>query len=171
MNTGSIEKGVRRYKQVYIIDLSDISVGSLIARPLVREMTTAIMGAANTYCPETMWKCFVVNAPFIFRSVYSMLSPFIHPVTKEKIKILGGPSKYIPEMAANGIPKSAIPKFLGGDCKQPASRPSFRIPDRRRPACPRSHQATQRALKHEEEEEEPSTTPHIQPRRYLRRFF
>ena len=46
---------------------------------------------------------------------YSIISPFIHPVTKEKIKILGGPSKYLPEMLKEGIPKSAVPKFLGGD--------------------------------------------------------
>lgn len=108
------ERGPRRYKQVYIIDLADVSLGTLMTRPKVREMTTAIMSAANTFFPETMWKCFIINAPFIFRSVYSMVSPFIHPVTKEKIKILSGPSKYLPEMQAAGIELSAIPTQFKG---------------------------------------------------------
>ena len=109
-------RGPRRYKQVYIIDLSQLSLSSLMARSSVRTMTTAIVSGANNFYPECLWKMFIVNAPFIFRSVYSMLSPFIHPVTKEKINILGGPSKYLPEMAKAGIPKSAVPKSLGGDC-------------------------------------------------------
>ena len=33
---------------------------------------------------------FIINAPFVFRSAYSIASPFIHPVTKEKIKARGG---------------------------------------------------------------------------------
>jgi hypothetical protein len=43
-------------------------------------------------------------------------------VTKEKIKILGGPSKYLPEMEANGVPRSQIPKFLGAK-PRPRTRP------------------------------------------------
>ncbi|KAJ1459831.1 CRAL-TRIO domain-containing protein [Pelagophyceae sp. CCMP2097] len=112
---GSDARGARRYKQVFIIDLGAISLTTLLTKSAVREMTTAIVSAANGFWPETMWKCFIVNAPFIFRSAYTVISPFIHPVTKEKIKILGGPSKYLPEMEANGIPRSQIPKFLGGD--------------------------------------------------------
>ena len=33
---------------------------------------------------------FIINAPFVFRSAYSIASPFIHPVTKEKIKAREG---------------------------------------------------------------------------------
>ena len=109
-------RGAQRYKQVFIIDLSQLSLSSLMARGAVRTMTTEIVKGANAYYPETLWKLFIVNAPFIFRSVYSIISPFIHPVTKEKIKILGSSSKYLPEMAKDGIPKSAVPKSLGGDC-------------------------------------------------------
>ncbi|KAJ8600485.1 hypothetical protein CTAYLR_004478 [Chrysophaeum taylorii] len=110
----SKERGPRRYKQVYVIDLAEVSLGTLMTRPKVREMTIAIMGAANAFFPETMWKCFVLNAPFVFRSVWTIISPFIHPVTKEKIKILGGPSKYLPEMEAAGIDLDAIPEIFNG---------------------------------------------------------
>ena len=112
----SEKRGPRRYKQVYIIDLSQCSLSSLMARTSVRTMTTAIITGANNFYPECLYKMFIVNAPFIFRSVYTIISPFIHPVTKEKINILGGPSKYLPEMAKAGVPKAAVPKTLGGDC-------------------------------------------------------
>mmetsp|Transcript_12141 Transcript_12141/g.16429 ORF Transcript_12141/g.16429 Transcript_12141/m.16429 type:complete len:306 (+) Transcript_12141:39-956(+) len=113
----SIKRGTKRYKQVYIIDLAEVSLGQLMTRSDVRAMTKAIMGAANGFFPETMWKAFIINAPFIFRSVYTMVSPFIHPVTKEKIKILSGPSKYLPEMKANGIPLDQVPENFGGKFK------------------------------------------------------
>lgn len=61
---------------------------------------------------------FVVNAPFVFRSVYSIISPFIHPVTKQKIKILGGPAKYLEEMRRDGIPPEAVPESLGGAARE-----------------------------------------------------
>eukprot|EP00630_Chrysocystis_fragilis_P004453 CAMPEP_0197394796 /NCGR_PEP_ID=MMETSP1165-20131217/6117_1 /TAXON_ID=284809 /ORGANISM="Chrysocystis fragilis, Strain CCMP3189" /LENGTH=293 /DNA_ID=CAMNT_0042920533 /DNA_START=18 /DNA_END=899 /DNA_ORIENTATION=- len=108
------ERGPRRYKQVYIIDCGEVSLGTLMTRPKVREMTFALLGSANAFFPETMWKCFIVNAPFVFRSVYAMVSPFIHPVTKEKIKILSGPSKFLPEMQHAGIELEAIPEQFHG---------------------------------------------------------
>ena len=43
LQTQSCEaRGARRYKQVYILDLSEISLGSLLTRSAVREMTKAI---------------------------------------------------------------------------------------------------------------------------------
>ena len=55
-----------------------------------------------------------MNAPFIFRSAYKVISPLIHPVTRDKIKILGGKSAYLPEMKKAGIPLSAVPESMGG---------------------------------------------------------
>ena len=101
-----------RYKQVYILDLSEISLGSLITSSKVREMTKAIVGGANDFFPETLWKLFIVNAPFVFRSAYSVVSPVIHPTTKEKIKILG--SSFLDELERNGVPLVAVPRRLGG---------------------------------------------------------
>lgn len=109
------DRGTKRYKQVYILDFSEVSLGSIMTNASVRAMTKAIIGSANGYFPECIWKIFIINAPFIFRSVYAIVSPFIHPVTKEKIKILAGPAKYLPEMEHNGVPKSQLPKALGGD--------------------------------------------------------
>jgi len=108
------QRGPRRYKQVYIIDLSELSVSSM-RHSKVRDMAKAIVTGAGAMFPETAWKLFLVNAPFIFRSAYAIISPLIHPVTKQKIKILSGPSAYLPEMKKAGIPMSSIPKKMGGE--------------------------------------------------------
>ncbi|KAH8056524.1 hypothetical protein JL722_7360 [Aureococcus anophagefferens] len=111
-------RGPQRYKQVYIVDLGAVSLTSLMSRGSVRAMTAAIITGANAYYPETLWKMFLVNAPWSVRSVYAMISPMIHEVTKAKIKILGGPSKYLPELEKNGVPRAAVPKSLGGGCDE-----------------------------------------------------
>ena len=58
-----------------------------------------------------------MNAPFVFKTAYKVIKPFIHPVTRDKIKILGGKSAYLPAMQKAGIPLSAIPVSLGGTCE------------------------------------------------------
>ena len=106
-------RGPRRYKNVYVMDLSKLSTTSLSSSK-VRDMAKAIVTGAGSFFPETAWKLFIVNAPFIFRSAYAVIKPLIHPVTRDKIKILGGKSAYLPEMKKAGIPLSAVPESMGG---------------------------------------------------------
>ena len=76
-------------------------------------ISTQVTGAGSFF-PETAWKLFIVTAPFVFKTAYKVIKPFIHPVTRDKIKILGGKSSYLPEMKKAGIPLSAIPVSMGG---------------------------------------------------------
>ena len=96
-----------------VMDLSKLSTMSM-KNSKVRDMAKAIVTGAGSFFPETAWKLFIVNAPFIFRSVYAVIKPLIHPVTRDKIKILGGKSAYLPEMKKAGIPLSSIPVSMGG---------------------------------------------------------
>ena len=96
-----------------VMDLSKLSTMSMSSSS-VRDMAKAIVTGAGSFFPETAWKLFIVNAPFIFRSAYAVIKPLIHPVTRDKIKILGGKSAYLPEMKKAGIPLSAIPASMGG---------------------------------------------------------
>ena len=99
-----------------VMDLSKLSTMSMSSSS-VRDMAKAIVTGAGSFFPETAWKLFIVNAPFIFRSAYKVISPLIHPVTRDKIKILGGKSAYLPAMQKAGIPLSAVPQSLGGTCE------------------------------------------------------
>ena len=106
-------RGPRRYKNIYVMDLSKLSTMSMSSSS-VRDMAKAIVTGAGSFFPETAWKLFIVNAPFVFKTAYKVIKPFIHPVTRDKIKILGGKSSYLPEMKKAGIPLSAIPESMGG---------------------------------------------------------
>ena len=99
-----------------VMDLSKLSTMSMSSSS-VRDMAKAIVTGAGSFFPETAWKLFIVNAPFIFRSAYKVISPLIHPVTRDKIKILGGKSAYLPAMQKAGIPLSALPQSMGGTCE------------------------------------------------------
>lgn len=111
----STQLGLTRYKQVYVLDVAPLAFGPLIRRGDVRKLTGEIMGLGSAYYPEGMWKIFIINTPLIFRTVYAIVSPMINAVTREKIKILGPPSKYLKEMEKNGIPLNSVPKIVGGN--------------------------------------------------------
>ncbi|SJX61471.1 probable SEC14-phosphatidylinositol(PI)/phosphatidylcholine(PC) transfer protein [Sporisorium reilianum f. sp. reilianum] len=68
------------------------------------------------YYPETMGKFYIINAPYIFTTVWSVIKGWLDPVTVEKIKILG--HKYQDELL-HQIPAENLPKELGGTCSCP----------------------------------------------------
>lgn len=64
--------------------------------------------------PETMGKFFVINAPWGFSTIWSVIKGWLDPVTQEKIKILG--SNYQKELL-EAIDADALPSDIGGTCK------------------------------------------------------
>lgn len=68
------------------------------------------------YYPETMGKFYIINSPYIFTTVWSVIKGWLDPVTVEKIKILGsGFEKELMEQ----IPPENLPHTLGGKCDCP----------------------------------------------------
>jgi hypothetical protein len=66
--------------------------------------------SADNY-PETVQKVFVINAPWVFNSVFSMIKMLLPATTIAKIDIVG--SYYTSVLDAN-IGTSRLPDFLGG---------------------------------------------------------
>ncbi|THW83048.1 hypothetical protein D6D15_09848 [Aureobasidium pullulans] len=73
-------------------------------------------GISQNYYPERMGKLYIINAPWGFSSVFSMVKKFLDPVTVAKIHVLGG--GYTKELLAQ-IPKDNLPKQFGGSCSCP----------------------------------------------------
>ncbi len=83
------------------------------------KVSTYVQQASNIgqhYYPETMGKFYIINAPYIFTTVWSVIKGWLDPVTVEKIKILG--HKYQDELLQQ-IPAENLPEALGGKCNCP----------------------------------------------------
>lgn len=80
------------------------------------KVSTYVQQASNIgqhYYPETMGKFYIINSPYIFTTVWSVIKGWLDPVTVEKIKILG--HKYQDELLQQ-IPAENLPRSLGGTC-------------------------------------------------------
>jgi len=78
----------------------------------VKDQIRAIFHVAEYYYPETLWKMFLINAPWVFRSIWMVIQPLIHEKTRVKIKLMGG--NYIEEMKEHGVDPDQLPVSIGG---------------------------------------------------------
>jgi hypothetical protein len=65
-----------------------------------REISNTIMNnmimtsqVGTHFYPETMWKIYLVNTPMLFRAVWTVVKPWLHPITAAKVIFLFLPSK------------------------------------------------------------------------------
>lgn len=63
--------------------------------------------------PRGRHKTYIVNAPFIFKAAWGIVSKWIDPNTVAKFSILGGEKDYMPKLL-EVLDKDDIPRFLGG---------------------------------------------------------
>jgi len=75
----------------------------------------------GTICPlqlvlTVIGKFYLINAPWGFATVWSVIKRWLDPVTVEKISILG--SSYQAELLKQ-IPKENLPSKFGGECRCP----------------------------------------------------
>ena len=66
---------------------------------------------ANSY-PERLGACFIINAPTIFAGSFKIISSWLDPKTREKVKLLGGPAAWRPKVAEMMDPKQARARDL-----------------------------------------------------------
>ena len=68
---------------------------------------------SQNYYPERLGKLYLINAPWGFSSVFSVVKGFLDPVTVQKIHVLG--SGYQTELLGQ-VPKENLPSLFGGTC-------------------------------------------------------
>jgi len=105
------EIGGMNYRTLIIIDCEDLSRHHLANR----EVLNSVFAIDQNYYPETVYKIFIINAPFIFKMIWTIVKPMLHPLTQAKFQILGGQSDYLPKLK-ECIDDDQIPKYLGGSC-------------------------------------------------------
>jgi hypothetical protein len=83
----SHERGKRLTKTVVVIDCAGLGTSHLQKNfvTLMKKTSEVLSG----HYPETMFKTYVINGPFIVRAAWNLVRPMIHPITVAKFTILG----------------------------------------------------------------------------------
>ncbi len=103
------------YKHIYIMDLNGLQFGHF-SGGVKRVVQNVIVEMGNLY-PESVHKLMFVNAPFVFRAIWAMICPWLHQVTKDKTRIIGGGDAITKELLDCGFTIDNIPECFGGKHK------------------------------------------------------
>ncbi|RHY01240.1 hypothetical protein DYB36_009024 [Aphanomyces astaci] len=82
--------------------------------PTVIGYIQPLFALGQQYYPESLFRMYLVNAPFVFWGAWKVLSALIDPDTRDKIQIFTSPAKFCTAAQAQGIPLTSIPTSLGG---------------------------------------------------------
>ena len=96
-----------------IMDMKGVGVTKIPSVYGYVKQTSAI---SQDHYPERLGKLYIINAPWGFSSVFSVVKGFLDPVTVSKIHVLG--AGYQKELLSQ-IPKENLPKSFGGTCACP----------------------------------------------------
>ncbi|KAI9219400.1 CRAL-TRIO domain-containing protein [Blastocladiella britannica] len=107
----SLIAGTHLEQSCTIIDLSGVS---LMYFPQVGSFVKQIAQIGQDYYPEQLGTMFIINAPMLFSSVWSLIKPFLDEATVKKIHILGYSYK---KSLLEYIDEDKLPARLGGKCK------------------------------------------------------
>lgn len=96
-----------------ILDLKGVGLSNATSVYGYVKQASAI---SQNYYPERLGKLYIINAPWGFSGIFSVIKGFLDPVTVKKISVLGG--NYQHELLQQ-IPKEHLPKSFGGECECP----------------------------------------------------
>lgn len=94
-----------------ILDLKGVGISTASSVYGYLQQTSAV---SQNYYPERLGKMYIINAPWGFAGVFSVVKRFLDPVTVAKIHVLG--SGYEKELLAQ-VPAENLPSIFGGKCK------------------------------------------------------
>ena len=104
----------RSPKRLVIMDLAGI--GSRHLTKSSYALIKSIISIDQRHYPETLYKMYLVNSPWILTAAFAIIKQWLDPITLSKIIICGGPSEYLPLLRAD-LRNEDIPAFLGGQCR------------------------------------------------------
>ncbi|KAF9224456.1 hypothetical protein BS17DRAFT_779824 [Gyrodon lividus] len=99
-----------------IMDLAGVSLTSFYR---VKDYVFQAAGIGQDRYPECMGKFYIINAPWAFSTVWSIIKPWLDEVTVAKIDILSSGS--VKEKLLSQIPAENLPVEFGGKCRCPGS--------------------------------------------------
>ncbi|KAF7984377.1 hypothetical protein HWV62_10933 [Athelia sp. TMB] len=97
-----------------ILDLQGVSLSNFYS---VKDYVSKASSIGQDRYPECMGKFYIINAPYLFSTVWGFIKPWLDEVTVSKIAILSS-SQYKAALLQQ-IPIENLPKEFGGECSCP----------------------------------------------------
>lgn len=94
-----------------IMDLKGVGISKVSSVYAYVRQASAM---SQNYYPERLGRLYLVNAPWGFAGVFSVVKGFLDPVTVQKIHVLG--SNYHSELLSQ-VPAENLPTIFGGTCE------------------------------------------------------
>lgn len=94
-----------------VMDLKGVGISKVSS---VYSYVKSASAISQNYYPERLGKLYLINAPWGFSSVFSVVKGFLDPVTVQKIHILG--TGYHAELSKQ-VSNENLPKIFGGTCE------------------------------------------------------
>lgn len=94
-----------------ILDLKNVGLKAFWN---VKDYVQETSKIGQNYYPETMGRFYIINAPWMFSTVWSVIKAWLDPVTVAKINIPSGDGK---KELLEQIPAENLPIEFGGTCK------------------------------------------------------
>lgn len=98
-----------------ILDLNNVSLTSFYQ---VKNYISQASAIGQDYYPECMGKFYIINAPYLFSTVWRFIKPWLDEVTVNKIQIMSNGHKAV--LTAQIDPEN-LPVEFGGTCSCPRS--------------------------------------------------
>jgi hypothetical protein len=102
--------GCPQFQVLVIQDLRGLGMAHMSKQGLA--LVKAAAAIDDSYYPESLKQCVIVNAPAAFSMVWSVCKHFFDASTRDKVQIHSGPAT---AELLKLVRKQDLPKFLGGD--------------------------------------------------------
>ena len=97
-----------------ILDLTGLN--SSMMGPSGFQLMKKMIDLDQRHYPESLYKFYIVNAPWLLSTAFEIVKPWLDPISLEKIEILGENFK---DVLLQEIDAGQLPKHLGGTCQRP----------------------------------------------------
>ncbi|EFX85361.1 hypothetical protein DAPPUDRAFT_193891 [Daphnia pulex] len=106
-----------------IVDLEGLSMNHVAYKPALDTSIQLIQMYESNY-PELLRRVYIINAPKIFSILYSIVAPFMHQRTRDKIQIFTHDEKQWKAALLADIDPDQLPVCYGGTMTDPDGNPN-----------------------------------------------